>query len=173
MATFLEEVERRRLEALARIRRVPIAALIWGPNAGAGTPQAQARVDLQAALTADGHLASFSEDLYDATCGLSNLAQQAAQAEAYDIVFSIPGTPGSLAEIHDFARIPGISHKIVAFLDTAWSGGYANQSLVQMQCTTTCQVQLYQAHQLPSQVIDTSRDLVRRLQEYYYLAGRR
>ena len=44
--------------------------------------------------------------------------------EAADIVFSLPDTPGSIAEIHDFARVPWLAHKIVAFLDRRWDDGY-------------------------------------------------
>ncbi len=173
MSSFLDEVDRRRREAMERIRRVPVAALIWGPSVTAGTVQASTRVALHDALIGDGHLASYSEELIDPHCGLSIVAQQCAQAEAYDVVLSIPGSPGAIAEIHDFARIPGISHKIVAFLDPAWTDGYSNQSLMQLQSNTTCQVQLYEAARLPDDVIERSRTLIRRLQEIYYLGGRR
>jgi hypothetical protein len=173
LMTFAETVEQRRLEAVERIRRVPVSALIWGTAPDASTPIGTARRNLRDALLADGHLAQFSEDLFDPGCGLSILAQQVTQAEAHDIVFSIPGSPGSIAEIHDFARIPGISHKVVAFLDNAWSAGYSNQSLVQLQSTATCQIQLYQSSDLPDCVIRIAQNLVRRLQEFYYLAGRR
>ena len=59
----------------------------------------------------------------------SVMAQQVAHAEAHDIVFSLPSSPGSVAEIHDFARIPWLSHKIVTFLNSDWSDGYSNQNL--------------------------------------------
>lgn len=170
----LEElVERKRLQVLKRIQGLPIAALIWGPAPEAGTPLSEARSMLRDELVSDGHLARFSEELLDLDSSHSVLAQQVAQAESHDIVFSIPGSPGSIAEIHDFARIPGLSHKIVAFLDYSCSAGYSNQSLVQLQSTATCQVQLYQADELPKCIIDRAKDMIRRLQEFYYLAGRR
>ena len=172
-SSFEEDVERRRLEALSRIQRLPIAALIWGPSPTAGTSVAQARSILRDTLLSNGHLARYSEELVDPNSPLSILIQQVAQAEVYDIVFSIPDSPGSIAEIHDFARIPGLSHKIVAFLNSDWNDGYANQSLVQLQSTTTCQVQLYQPSALPQCIIDPALTLVRRLQELYYLTGRR
>ena len=75
---------------------------------------------------------SLSEELYDSANRHSNLVQQAAQAEAYDIVFSIPDSPGSIAEIHDFSRLPTISNKIVAFLNSAWSDDYSNRSLMEL-----------------------------------------
>jgi hypothetical protein len=101
------------------------------------------------------------------------MAQQVAHAEAHDIVFSLPSSPGSVAEIHDFARIPWLSHKIVTFLNSEWDRGYSNQSLVQMQSTLTCQIQIYDPSGLPKCVVDCALDLVGRLQELYYVAGRR
>jgi hypothetical protein len=170
---FEEEVERRRTDALSRIKRIPIAGLIWGPAPAAGTPVAAARLLLRDALLSDGHLARFSEDLLDPSSSLSVFTQQVAQAEAYDIVFSIPDSPGSIAEIHDFARIPWLSPKIVAFLNIDWNDGYANKSLIQLQSIATCQVQLYPPTGLPQCIIEPSMKLVRRLQELYYVAGRR
>lgn len=172
-ARFEEDVERRRLEALLRIQRLPIAGLIWGPNPTSGTPTAQARQLLRDTLRTNGHLARFSEELIDPNSSLSILTQQVAQAEAYDIIFSIPDSSGSIAEIHDFAKIPGLSHKIVAFLNSEWNDGYANQSLMQLQSTATCKVQLYQPSALPQCIIEPALILVRRLQEFYYIAGRR
>lgn len=170
----LEElVERKRCETLRQIQRLPIAALIWGPAPDSGSPIAGARVQLRDELINAGHLARFSEDLIDPSSQHSVLIQQVAQAESHDIVFSIPGSPGSIAEIHDFARIPGISHKIVAFIDYAWSDGYSNQSLVQLQSTATCQIQTYDCKNLPGCIIEKAKELIMRLQEFHYLAGRR
>lgn len=171
--TFEEEVERRRLDTLAKVERIPIAVLLWGPSVTSDTPQAQTRLLLREALTLRGHLARFSEDLIDPSCGHSLVIQQVAQAESHDIVISVPGTPGSIAEIHDFARVPGIAPKIVTFLDNDWSSGYSNQSLIQLQSLATCRVQLYHARDLPGCIINASLDLISRLQEFYYLMGRR
>ena len=170
---FEEEVEKRRREALSRIRRIPIAGLIWGPSPDSGTAVANARQILRETLLNDGHLARFSEELLDPSSDLSVFAQQVAQAEAFDVVFSIPDSPGSIAEIHDFAKIPWLSHKVIAFLDSDWNDGYSNKSLIQLQSVATCQVQLYQAAGLPHCIVEPSLKLVRRLQELYYVAGRR
>lgn len=170
---FTEMIENRLVESLARITRNPVAALIWGPAPQSGTPVANARIQLQDELTKLGHLARFSEELIDPTSKHSIFAQQVAQAEAYDIVFSIPSSPGSIAEIHDFARIPQLSHKIVAFVNVDWDSGYSNKSLLQAQSNFTCQIKPYSPSELPNCIIDTSIDLVRRLQECFYVNGRR
>jgi hypothetical protein len=170
---FREEVERRRREALNRVLRLPIAALIWGPTPSAGTPVAAVRTQLRDTLADGGHLACFSEEMYDSTLPQSNLVQQLAQVEAFDIVFSVPDSPGSIAEIHDFSRIPTVSNKIVTFLNQDWNSGYANQSLLQLQSTVTCQIQVYKTCDLPDCIIKPAMSLVGRLQEFYYLNGRR
>lgn len=170
---FQREVERKRQEALNEVDRIPIAALIWGPAPNSTTIIAQARVQLQSALLNNGHVANFSEDLYDKSSKHSNIVQQAAQAEAYDIVFSIPDSPGSIAEIHDFSRLPTISNKIVAFLNSAWNDGYSNKSLMELQTYSTCKIQLYDASNLPECIVSSALDIVYRLQELFYLRGRR
>ena len=170
---FEEQVEQLRAKALQRIDGIPVAALIWGPTPDSGSVVGQIRLRLRDELSNRGHLANFSEDLTDHTTQRSVLAQQVAQAEAHDIIFSIPDSPGSIAEIHDFARIPWLSHKIVTFLDHEWNDGYSNQSLIQMQSTVTCQIQTYDSDSLPDCVIDKAIELVSRLQELFYIAGRR
>ena len=170
---FADAVERQRQEALARIHRVRVSILIWGPTATAITPVALARGELRRALESDGHLVRFSEDLYDPTSGFSLLAQQVADVEAHDITFALPDSPGSIAEAHDFARIPSVSHRIVTFVNGDYNDGYANKTLLELQSTATCKIQIYNASDLPGCVVDHARSLVRRLQEFYYLSGRR
>lgn len=105
MDAFAEAVERQRQEALARMHAVRISVLIWGPAPATSGPVGRTRAELRATLEADGHLVRYSEDLYDPNAGYSILAQQVADVEAHDITFSLPDTPGSIAEDHDFARI--------------------------------------------------------------------
>jgi hypothetical protein len=103
----------------------------------------------------------------------SLLAQQVADVEAHDLTFSLPDSPGSIAEAHDFARIQSVSNRIVTFIDGSYNAGYANKTLMELQSTTTCRIQIYEASDLPGCVVDCSRTLVRRLQEFHYLNGRR
>jgi hypothetical protein len=170
---FKQQVNQRRLCALQRISKIPIAALIWGPNPISGSRLASTRNLVRETLRNDGVYACFSEELYDATIPYSNRAQQVAQAEAFDVVFSIPDSPGSIAEIHDFAIIPRISPKIVAFLDEAWNDGYASKSLLELQSPLSCHVKLYKGEHLPNCIIDECAGVVRKLREGFYIVGRR
>jgi len=173
MSRFEDEVERRRLESVARIKEVPISVLIWGPSPTAHSPLSETRFKLREALQSRGHLARFSEELYDPNMELSMLAQQVTHVEAFDIVFSMPYSEGSIAEIHDFTRIPFVSQKIVAFIDKKFNGGYSNQVLTQFESNATCRTQHYDGHELPDCIINSAMGLVGRLQEFYYLSGRR
>jgi hypothetical protein len=143
LADLKRQIEEARLDYLSRIDKVPIAALVWGPNPTSTDPVAQTRVFLRDALRSRGHYAEFSEDLYDPSSNRSLYAQQLAQAEAFDIVFSIPSSFGSIGEIHDFARIPGLSHKVTAFIDQAHTMGYSALTLQAAQTNASCKVELY------------------------------
>ena len=65
MFNFEDEVERKRLEAVERIKKVPVSALIWGPSPTSGSLIANTRQQLKDALISRGHLARFSEELFD------------------------------------------------------------------------------------------------------------
>lgn len=170
---YLHEVEKRRVETLTRISKIPIASLIWGPSPTDRSLVSKTRMQLREKLITLGHLVHFSEELMDRSLPFSIQAQQVSHAESHDIVFSIPDSPGSIAEIHDFAKIPGLSHKIVTFLDRQWNAGYANRSLIEIQSTATCDIVLYDDAKLPDCIIDKACGLVVRLQELYYMFGRR
>lgn len=170
---FLEEVRRRRVHCLEAIRRIPIAVLIWGPAIDSGTAVAMTRLALRDALRRDGHVAHFSEELYDANQPFSIQAQQAADVESHDIVFSLPESPGSIAEAHDFFKLPGMSRKLIVFMDRQWNDGYANKSLIELRSLATADIILYEAVDMPTCIIEQATGVIHRLQEVQYLMGRR
>ena len=172
-SSFADKVERQRQEALSRIGSVPVSVLIWGPNPSSPSIVAATRRELRRALEGDGHLVRYSEELYDPASPYSLLAQQVADVEAHDITFSLPDSPGSIAEAHDFARIPSVSNRIITYIDSKYNTGYANKTLIELQSIYTCRIQTYSTCDLPGFIVDCSRSLVRRLQEYHYLSGRR
>jgi hypothetical protein len=165
---FVEDIDRHLDRLLNIIPTIPIAVLIWGPSPTAGTITADTRVQLRDRLNTEGHVARFSEELIRPGSPYSVPAQQAAQVRAHDIVFSIPDSPGSIAEIHDFVGAAQISEKIVTFLDESWNAGYSNLSLIQLQTIGTIRGTHYDATALPYCIIDSALDMVRRLQEIRY-----
>lgn len=171
-ADFKNQIALKRTEAM-EITQVPVAALVWGPNPSAGDPISATRIQLRDALRAKGHVADFSEDLYDPSSSLSTFAQQVAQAEAYDVVFSIPSSFGAVAEIHDFARLPTVSRKVIAFVDQVHLSGYSHQSLIAAQTSASCRVEMYDGYKLPMCIVDYALNEIRRLQELFYVSGRR
>lgn len=173
MSDFYDNIEKMRKEALKKIRKVPISCLIWGPNITSNKPTANCRKLLKQELSNLGHYACYSEDLYDPSSDVSNFLQQVAQAEVFDIVFSIPDSPGSIAEINQFARIPFLGPKIVAYLDSKWDEGFANKTLIEIQSPATCRIQPYVLADLPDFIVENSLNIVKRLQEFQYLNGRR
>ena len=113
---------------LAEASRVPVGVLIWGPDISSSSPLASVRAALRRDLRHNGHAAFFSEELCDARTGQSIRLQQLVQALEFDIVVSLPCTPGSIAELHDFATDSRVNAKTLVFLNGAYVGGYAYQS---------------------------------------------
>jgi hypothetical protein len=62
LVEFKRQLALKRMEALARISQVPVAALVWGPSPTSTDPIAVARVRLRNALRTNGHVADFSEE---------------------------------------------------------------------------------------------------------------
>lgn len=172
-SVYLEEVRRRRRSAIAAISRIPIAVLVWGPAPSAETPYARTRLAVRERLRSLGHVAHFSEELPDESSGLSIHAIQAVDVEAHDLVIAIPASPGSIAEIHDFFKLPHLAGKIYTFVDQGWADGYSARSLLELRSNATAEVELYDASKLPGCIVDKAVNLVQRLQELHYILGRR
>lgn len=159
--------------SLMSIRSIPISVLIWGPNPFSKTPVAKCRLALRESLEKLGHLCYFSEELFKPGAEFSLLAQQVAQVENFDLVVSIPESPGSIAEIHDFAIIPNVGNKILTFLDSRWDNGYSNTTLAERDSFTGPKIVPYDESMLPDPVLKRSLQEVQRLQEMMYILKRR
>ena len=116
-------------QQLHEIQKVPIAVLIWGPNPTDTSPLAEKRRGLRTLLRGEGHWACFSEELVDPALPINPRIQQICQADHFDLVVSLPGAPGSIAEIHDFVRDQTLMNKITVFVNEDFDHGYSNQSL--------------------------------------------
>lgn len=173
LTSFDSRIRARVQSSLERIRRIPVAVLLWGPNPIDGSETGLCRLKLRDKLRQSGHGCYFSEELFLEDSNISILAQQMAHVEACDLVFSIPDSPGSIAELHDFSMLPAVSSKIITFLDERWNNGYSNMSLMQRDQIISPNVELYKKDELPDVVIDKALNEVQRLQELFYLLGTR
>ena len=170
---YLVKVEQRRRAIMEAVLKLPLAVVVWGPGPNQTSAAAFTRLQLRDELIRNGHIADFSEDLIDPESPLALPVQQLAHVEAADLVLSIPDSIGSFAEIHDFARLPAVANKIIAFLNREWADNYSSRSLVELQSQATCAVEPYDATNLPGCIIERAMEHVRRLQQLHFFQGRR
>jgi hypothetical protein len=159
---------RQRMEEAAR---VPVAVLVWGPGINSSGSLARVRAELRAKLRQNGHAALYSEELYDPQKSLR--LQELAQAQEFDLVISLPGTPGSLAEVHDFASDRRVSNKLMAFLNQQHISGYSAQSISALSGTFAVKVFYYPNENDTSIIFTISLSEAQRLREIKYLTNGR
>ena len=168
---FEEEIERRRKACLERLSKIRLAVLIWGTNPLTNSLIAKARNQLRTELEELGHYVRYSEELYDPNSNYSLVGQQLAQVDAFHVVFSIPDSFGSIAEAHDFFRVPQLSRKIIIYLNKKWTEGYAYKSLIELQSIVTSNIQLYDDEKIQEEVINNAKGEVCRIQEAILCLG--
>lgn len=155
-------------EKLSEIKHIPVSILIWGPSPNSTSNIGKIRKILRDRLRQEGHLAMFSEELCDENCNFSTRLQQLLQAEQYDLIISIPETPGSIGEIHDFASDVRVNKKILIFLNETFSDGYSTDSLKSISCLLSSEIVPYNTNSINS-IISYSLDTVNKIREYKYL----
>lgn len=155
-------------EKLEQIKKLPVSVLIWGPAPDSGTPIGQIRKQLRQLLRENGNLAMFSEEICDTDSEYSVRLQQLIQAEQYDLIISIPETPGSIGEIHDFANDIRVNKKILIFLNENFSGGYSAQSLHSVSCILSAEIVPYSMTNVDS-ILAYSLNTVSKIREYKYI----
>lgn len=69
--------------------------------------------------------------------------QQLVQAQEFDLVVSIPCTPGSIGEVHDFAADRRVNAKLLVFINRQHVSGYASQSLEAISTILSCEIEYY------------------------------
>src|SRR4051812_27065280 len=105
------------MEGLEEVNKVPVSVLLWGPGMDSTSPLTAVRANLRSELRRNGHAAFYSEELCDPSSHHSIRVQQLVQAQQFDIVISIPCTPGSIGEVHDFAADRRVTAKMLVFLN--------------------------------------------------------
>lgn len=166
---LLSRLRLRIRDRLAEARRVPVAVLIWGPGIQSSSPLAAIRLDLRDTLRNDGHAAAFSEELCETSSGCSIRLQQLVHAQEFDLIVSMPCTPGAIAEIHDFAADHRVNSKTLVFVDSSHMDGYAVKSLSAISTTSSCRVEWYPNDGETSIIPNVTLQEVQRLREMKYL----
>lgn len=122
----LERWDAERQALVADIKKISLRILVWGPSPTSPSPVAQKRVQIRDALVAEGFLAVFSEIWATAEPGLSQKTNELTQAlTAHLIIILIEGSPGALAELHDFSSREDIGRKMLVMCPRKYSDGYS------------------------------------------------
>jgi len=121
---FIPAYQKFQHEALA----TPLTVLIWGPSISGGELYKK-RIQIKEQLLRDGFAAVFSEDIdseYPVEGDMSIKMREFMQACAADCIVVLQSSPGSIAEVHDFAGcLRDIAHKMLIFIDSSYRDGYS------------------------------------------------
>jgi hypothetical protein len=170
---LLARIRPKILADLDAVKRVPVSVLVWGPSPTAVDPVSETRRELWSNLRGHGHAAVFSEELYDPSCGVPIRIQQIAHAKEFDLIVSLPDSPGSIAEVHDFANDRRAHAKLLIFLNSDYLDGYSSQSLQSLSSTRSCTICQYNGHSDLSSVLGQVLQEVQRIRDLkYILEGR-
>ncbi|MEW6183306.1 MAG: hypothetical protein AB1500_09060 [Bacillota bacterium] len=110
------------------LQRACLKVLIWGPGPSSGELYRK-RCELRDRLKNLGHQADFSEDVWKpdllSRSGLNLFIAEFLQAKSYDYVVCLMASPGSIAEVHDFARDKRLACKMMICVDSIHKSGYS------------------------------------------------
>lgn len=122
--------------AAANIRgRSKLKVLIFGPG-----PSKRAiykkRCEIREQLTRLGHQADFAEDVWTPqaleSSGLNLSVAEYLQAKAYDYIVCLMASPGSIGEVHDFAKDKKLASKMMICVDETHKSGYSAQGVLRI-----------------------------------------
>ncbi len=165
---LLQKIKTKVHEEVEKSKKIPVAILLWGPSPTDTSEIAQLRLQLRTELTKLGHLAQFSEELITSEEKLSIKTQQLMHAQHFDLIVSIPCTPGSLGEIHDFICDTRVSRKLLVFLNEKFELGYSFQSIVSTSTTLTYRTMVYNGYEEVHIIKDTILEEAQKIREVKY-----
>lgn len=124
-----DELDKQMIERAAAIaRRALLRIVIFGPGASGGALYDK-RCQIREKLRQLGHHAEFCEDVWDRdslrASGLNLSTAELIQARSYDYVICLMASPGSIGEVHDFAKDKSIARKMMVCVDAAHKQGYS------------------------------------------------
>ncbi len=166
--SLLEKIKERVSTEIDKSKKIPVSVLLWGPAPDDSSEIAQLRVKLRSDLSALGHLAQFSEELIVSGAGVSVKTQQLIHAQQFDMVVSLPCTPGSIAELHDFIGDNRINKKLLVFLNEDFQYGYQFQSIVSTSTLLTYKTIIYKGYGELQLVEDSVFNEIQKIREIKY-----
>lgn len=169
---MLKEFLPRQKKIEQEVLKIPVMALIWGASPSSESKLGGIRRELREVLRKEGHLAMYSEELCQEDSKLSIRAQQLIQAQEFDLIISIPGPQGSIAEIHDFTSDNRVRNKILLFLDKTYEHGYSHQSLFAIGNTLGCKIVIYENEDDYETILHTTLKEINSIRECKFLFGR-
>jgi len=125
------------LIAVGKIMRTTIRLriLILGPGRTGGDIYVK-RCQIRDIMTQLGHEAHFCEELLTPDLlqrsGLNLGVAEYVQALTYDYIICLMASPGSVGEVHDFARNKKMAAKMMICVDGKHKGGYSAQSVIRI-----------------------------------------
>jgi hypothetical protein len=167
MAQVLPRIQ----QGLAAVHRIPVSVLIWGPGLDSTSPLLDVRLQLRSCLRTQGHAAYFSEELCEPGIEHSLRLQQSIQAQEFELIVSIPATPGSIAEVHDVAIDRRVSAKLLVFLNEESFQGYSAQSLQAMNSILGGRITHYPNDRDTAIIEAVTLEHVQKIRELKYLGA--
>lgn len=126
----LKRWDAERQALVAKIKKIPLRILVWGPGTQSSSPVVRKRFAIRDALVAEGFLAVFSEIWKDSVPGLSQKTNELTQAlGAKLILILIEDSPGGLGEMHDFSSHEDIINIMYVMSPRRYSDGYSMQGV--------------------------------------------
>jgi hypothetical protein len=127
----LQKFKRWLKEDMAEVETTPLVVLVWGPGESGGDLY-QKRLQIRDMLRGGGDAALFSEEL-DALCAGfkgSARAKELIQANRADFIIVLYGSPGSIAEAHDFGFFDVLGSKMLVCVDSRHVDGFGYKGLL-------------------------------------------
>ncbi|MEQ1676430.1 MAG: hypothetical protein ABL876_07010 [Chitinophagaceae bacterium] len=165
---LLKDIEEGVKAEMEEAKKIPVSVLLWGPSQDNNSKISKLRLSLRTDLTKDGHLAKFSEELIHGNKMTIRL-QQLIHAQKFDLIISLPYSPGSIAEIHDFVLDKRINKKLLVFLNEEYDYGYSNQSLNAVCSVLTFRAEAYNGFKEIPKIKRIVYDTVQTIREIKYL----
>jgi len=117
------------------IRRAKLRVLILGPGVKGGDLYIK-RCQIRDELRQRGHVAHFCEEMWTLdrlqASGLNLTTAEFIQLELYDYIVCLMTSPGTIGEVHDFAKKPKFASKMMICIDRSHRSGYSAQGVIKI-----------------------------------------